>query len=76
MRRRELSIMATITSAPPARWYWPAMTLLAVGLAVATALAIYFAVTRTSEVVPPQHVQITDPRVGPGPNCTRPLVPC
>ncbi len=68
--------MATITSAPQAKWYWPAMALLAVGLAVATALAIYFAATRTPEVMPPQHVQITETLTSPGPDCARPLVPC
>jgi anti-sigma-K factor RskA len=72
---KEIKAMTTIQYSHSARWYRFALVSLGVALAVATALAVYFAVSRTTEVSP----TITRVTVAPSsaaPNCSRPLVPC
>lgn len=72
---KEIKAMATLTYRHSPRWYRVALVSLGVALAVATALAVYFAVSRTTDVQPTV-TRVTVTPVTPGPNCVRPLVAC
>lgn len=67
--------MATITQSKSVQFYQFLVAVLGVALAAATAMAIFFAVQRTTEVVP-QDNHVTVAPASPEQNCSRPLVPC